>query len=70
MVKRLKPASRQSQIYIKDGAFEPDFVVETHTAKFLIGLKRSDPLSDSDVAANAHAAVRWCGSRHDPRVGK
>ncbi len=58
--KWFKPASRQFRIHLSGGDYEPDFVVETETEKFLIEPKRSDLLNDPEVLAKADAAVKWC----------
>jgi type III restriction enzyme len=37
-----------------------DFVVETHTRKFLCEPKRASEMNDPDVTAKAEAAAVWC----------
>ena len=46
--------------YSSDDAYEPDFVVETHTHKFLCEPKRASEMHDPDVIAKAEAASIWC----------
>lgn len=61
VVKWFKPAKGVFQIrYSRDNNYEPDFVVETDTEKFLCEPKRADQLHDSTVLAKARAASRWC----------
>jgi type III restriction enzyme len=45
---------------IEEGDYEPDFVVETATAKYLCEPKGSDFLTDPVVVAKADAASEWC----------
>ena len=45
---------------IEEGDYEPDFVVETATAKYLCEPKGRDFLTDPVVAAKADAASEWC----------
>lgn len=45
---------------IEEGDYEPDFVVETKTAKYLCEPKQKDAMSDPVVVAKAEAAYEWC----------
>ena len=45
---------------IEEGDYEPDFVVETKSAKYLCEPKQKDALSDPVVIAKAEAAHEWC----------
>lgn len=45
---------------IEEGDYEPDFVVETKTAKYLCEPKQKDAMDDSVVIAKAEAAYEWC----------
>jgi type III restriction enzyme len=61
VLKWFKPAKGQLQIrYRHDQSYEPDFAVETTTAKFLCEPKRANEMTDPDVLAKARAAVTWC----------
>ncbi|OGS24857.1 MAG: type III restriction endonuclease subunit R [Elusimicrobia bacterium RIFOXYB2_FULL_50_12] len=61
VIKWFKPARTDFQIhYRNDAAYEPDFVVETKTAKYLCEPKAADELQDADVQAKARAATQWC----------
>ena len=67
VLKWFKPASGQFKIhYRRDQEYEPDFVVETKTAKFLCEPKRASEMTDPDVLDKAKAAALWCehASRH------
>ena len=56
----IKPAARQFQIeYASGQAYEPDFVVETHTEKLIVEIKARNEMDDDIVLAKARAAVKW-----------
>ena len=60
-LKWIKPPRGSFRIYYQnDRRYEPDFVVETATAKYICEPKRADELADRDVQAKAKAAVTWC----------
>lgn len=66
VLKWFKPAKGDFQIhYSSDDAYEPDFVVETHTHKFLCEPKRASEMHDPDVIAKAEAASIWCRHASD-----
>ena len=61
VVKWFKPAKGDFQIqYRHEDSYEPDFVVETTTAKFLCEPKRATEMTDDIVLAKADAAATWC----------
>ena len=61
VLKWFKPARGDFQIhYSHDQSYEPDFVVETATRKFLCEPKRATEVSDGVVQSKAHAAAVWC----------
>ena len=61
VLKWFKPAKGDFQIhYSHDESYEPDFVVETATGKFLCEPKRASEVSDDVVQSKADAAVVWC----------
>ncbi len=71
-LKWFKPARDQFKIFYRGGeAYEPDFVVETATAKYLCEPKRADDINDADVQAKARAAAEWChhASQHEAANG-
>ncbi len=60
-LKWFKPARNQFKIYYRGGeGYEPDFVVETATAKYLCEPKRRDAMNDPVVIEKARAATAWC----------
>jgi type III restriction enzyme len=72
VVKWFKPSRGQFQIfYSKDHSYEPDFVVETTSAKFLCEPKRADQMGSEEVLAKAKAAKTWCehASGHELKHG-
>ncbi len=61
VLKWYKPGRNDFQIYYGDeSGYEPDFVVETRTAKYLCEPKRAADLPDKKVQAKARAARTWC----------
>ena len=61
VLKWFKPAKGDFQIhYTHDASYEPDFVVETRTAKFLCEPKAANEMAAADVVAKAKAAAKWC----------
>jgi type III restriction enzyme len=61
VVKWFKPGKEAFQIYLKgDAQYEPDFVVETKTAKLICETKASKDIETVEVQNKAKAAVKWC----------
>jgi len=61
VMKWFKPAKGSLQIhYISDSSYEPDFVAETKSAKFLCETKSAAEMTDKEVQAKARAALEWC----------
>jgi type III restriction enzyme len=62
--KWFKPAKGEFQIHYRhrqqDHAYEPDFVVETNSAKLLCEPKRRSDMEDEEVLEKARAAAVWC----------
>ena len=70
VVKWTKPAKgdfRISYSYSSDDTYEPDFVVEAKTGKFLCEPKQASEMKDEVVLAKAEAAATWC--RHASGTG-
>jgi type III restriction enzyme len=61
VLKWFKPAKGDFQIYYaSEASYEPDFVVETKTVKFLCEPKAANEMNDAEVLAKAKAAAKWC----------
>jgi type III restriction enzyme len=61
VLKWFKPAKNDIPIYYSnDVPYEPDFVVETKTGKFLCEPKRANEMRDEIVLSKADAATTWC----------
>lgn len=57
----LRPARKQFNIiYNRNKQYEPDFVVETETAIFLVEVKGEDKLNDADVVAKRKRGQQYC----------
>ena len=60
-LKWFKPGKGQLNIYYSaDHSYEPDFIVETATMKFLCEPKRATEMGDDVVQQKARAAATWC----------
>jgi type III restriction enzyme len=61
VMKWFKPAKGDLRIhYTNDASYEPDFVVETKSTKFLCEAKSAAEMTDKEVQAKARAALEWC----------
>ena len=59
--KWMKPSSGQFRIEDREGhQYQPDFVVETDTEKFVIEVKRGSAMTDDEVLRKADSARVWC----------
>ncbi|MGI6608478.1 MAG: DEAD/DEAH box helicase family protein [Erysipelotrichaceae bacterium] len=57
----LRPNSQQFKIYYnRNRRYEPDFVVETDDAVYLVEVKGEDKLNDPDVLAKKERAMKYC----------
>jgi type III restriction enzyme len=69
-LKWFKPATGQFRLYYRLGrqaerSYEPDFVVETATSKYLIEVKADDELEDDEVLAKAEVGRVFCSNATD-----
>jgi type III restriction enzyme len=72
VLKWFKPVKEQLNIYYSaDHRYEPDFIVETATTKYLCETKRGGDVDAADVQAKARAAAEWCryASAHAGQYG-
>jgi type III restriction enzyme len=61
VMKWFKPAKGHLQIHYKsDASYEPDFVAETKSTKFICETKSASEMTDEEVQAKARAALEWC----------
>lgn len=57
----VKPVREAFEIYLRGGKrYQPDFVVETKTARWICEVKRADYMDDAEVLEKARAAMTWC----------
>ena len=75
VLKWLRPASNQFHIYWKHNSrqYNPDFVVETKDAIYLIETKKEMDIESADVQEKAQAALEYCKYATDftiPNGGK
>jgi type III restriction enzyme len=72
VLKWFKPGKGDFQIDYRGGsAYEPDFVIETKTAKFICEPKAADDMKDQTVLDKAEAAAVWCehATKHEGEHG-
>lgn len=72
IVKWLKPGKGVFQIHYKgDTPYEPDFVLETKTAKLICEIKKVNHIKISEVQEKANAAAKWCkyATAHEKQNG-
>lgn len=63
VLKWFRPGKGDSDLQIRhsgDSAYEPDFIVETKSAKFICEIKSTAEMAAPDVLAKARAASAWC----------
>ena len=61
VLKWVKPAPGQFRIEHQPGkGYDPDFVVETATEKWICEPKKAGEMADEVVQSKARSAVRWC----------
>lgn len=73
VLKWLRPASNQFNIYWSNGSkkYEPDFVVETADAIYMVETKAKKDIKDADVLGKKKAAEEYCknASEYTKTVG-
>lgn len=72
VLKWFKPGKDAFRIYYRgDVPYEPDFVVETKTAKLICETKAAKEINSAEVQDKAKAAVKWCenATNHENEVG-
>lgn len=67
ILKWLRPAPKQFMIYWDhdNRRYEPDFVVETASAIYLVEIKAENQLDDTEVLEKAKAALQYCKHASD-----
>lgn len=61
VIKWLRPAAKQFNLFYGNGQrYEPDFVVETSDAMYLVEIKGEDKLNDENNLLKKQRAVRYC----------
>jgi type III restriction enzyme len=72
VLKWFKPGKDAFHIYYRgDVPYEPDFVVETKTAKLICEPKMAKDINTPEVQDKAKAAVKWCeyATAHEKEIG-
>ena len=62
----IKPPLNQLGLFYKAGKqYNPDFIVETDDAKYVIEIKAANRTEDIDVLDKAKSAIQWCSCATD-----
>lgn len=62
----IKPPLNQLGLFYKAGKqYNPDFIVETNDAKYMIEIKAANRTDDADVLDKARSAIQWCSCATD-----
>lgn len=57
----IKPPLNQLGLFYKAGRqYNPDFIVETEDAKYMVEVKAGNRTEDADVMDKAKSAIQWC----------
>lgn len=70
--KWFKPLPEHFKIYYNhSNIYEPDFVVETKTSKYICEIKKEKEIDDKTVQEKARAVIEWCkhASEHERENG-
>lgn len=60
VLKWIRLEQNQLGIFWKNGQYNPDFLVETATDKYVIEIKGTDEKNNPDVISKANEAIKWC----------
>ena len=61
VVRYIKPPLNQMGLYYRAGKqYNPDFLIETKDAKYMIEVKASNQTEQEDVLEKARAGMKWC----------
>lgn len=69
VIRWIKPPLNQLGLFWQAGQqYTPDFLVETADRKYMVEVKASNEVDDSDVVAKAREGIKWCryASTSDP----
>jgi len=70
VLKWVRPPLGQTPISYRGGDYNPDFIAETHTHRFLIEVKEQGELKTDEVKGKAKAAAEWCRVATENQAGK
>lgn len=69
VIRWIKPPLNQLGLFWQAGQqYNPDFLVETKDKKYMVEVKASNEIADTDVLAKAREGIKWCrfASAADP----
>lgn len=61
VIRWIRPPMNQLGLFWKAGQqYNPDFLVETSSGKFMVEVKASNEISSDEVVSKAQEAIKWC----------
>ena len=69
VIRWIKPPLNQLGLFWQAGQqYNPDFLVETNTGKYMVEVKAANEVSSEDVVSKAKEGIKWCkyASQSDP----
>lgn len=61
VIRWIKPPLNQLGLFWQAGQqYDPDFLVETPTAKYMIEVKAKNEVKNPDVVGKAKEGIKWC----------
>lgn len=69
VIRWIKPPLNQLWLFWKAGQqYNPDFLVETYSGKFMVEVKAANEVTQEEVVSKAHEGIKWCefASTADP----
>lgn len=61
VIRWIKPPLNQLGLFRKAGQqYNPDFLVETTTGKYMVEVKALNEVNNEEVVSKAHEGIRWC----------
>ena len=69
VIRWIKPPLNQLGLFWKAGQqYNPDFLVETHSGKFMVEVKAANEVTQEEVVSKARVGIKWCefASTADP----
>lgn len=66
VIRWIKPPLNQMHLFWRGGQqYNPDFLVETHSGKFMVEVKALNDVGSDEVISKARVGMRWCKAATD-----